>query len=397
MSLLIFLLALIHCLVQGVESKQLSVGAKLDWKHVLSLPSEGPAYHDWKQKTQELMRGRPFSSYDRHIPILGVGLNNDPFSLLLRLFYSIDYPIDKIVLLTGSSIDEHVQRELDHITRHFKNVVVRQGHSTWLGVAESWNAIMMEVPDAPWVFIVSMDIEFAPGSLQRLAHHAWEDWDKKQLDQAFIEYCNDGMSGGYSAFVMSRSMISKLGFFDENIFPAYYEDTEYDLRVRKYNESTGLSIHRQFYGDVVALHGLPTEHGGVDHRGVINAMSKQVSAVPKEKIFEVVNLFIQPYITKKWGCNFSGPVDWTETCTFATPFNVRNNISFWQLDKWRRAEILHFLSKPTSSVFLLYIGCSFFMMFSVVAVYVLFLGVIRRNRLSAPRVDSHKDVGSSHV
>eukprot|EP00798_Chlamydomonas_sp_ICE-L_P030584 gene30584-35601_t len=229
--LLVFLLALIHCLVQGVKGEQLSVGAKLDWKHVLSLRSEGPAYHDWKQKTQELVRGRPFDSYDRHIPVLGLGLNNDPFSLLMRLFYSIDYPIDKIVLLTGSSVDKHVQRELDHITRHFQNVVVRQGHDTWLGVSESWNTIMMEVLDAPWVFIVSMDIEFAPGSLQRLAHHAWEDWDKNQLDQAFIEYCNDGMSGGYSAFVMSRSIISKLGMFDENIFPAYYEDSEYDLRV----------------------------------------------------------------------------------------------------------------------------------------------------------------------
>eukprot|EP00798_Chlamydomonas_sp_ICE-L_P015805 gene15805-21927_t len=299
MSLSIFLLALIHCLVQGIEGKQLSVEAKLDWKHVLSLPSEGPAYHDWKLKTQELVRGRPFNSYDRHIPVLGVGLNNDPFSLLLRLFYSIDYPVDTIVLLTGSSIDEHVQRELDHITRHFKNVVVRQGHDTWLGVSESWNAIMMEVSDAPWVFIVSLDIEFAPGSLQRLAHRAWEDWDKNLLDQAVIEYCNDGMSGGYSAFVMSRSIISKLGLFDENIFPAYYEDTEYEIRMRKYEESTGLYIHRYLYGDVVALHGLPTEEGGMDHRGVINAMSKQVSAVPKERIFEAANIFIRPYLTKK--------------------------------------------------------------------------------------------------
>eukprot|EP00798_Chlamydomonas_sp_ICE-L_P015801 gene15801-21925_t len=158
----------------------------------------------------------------------------------MRLFYSIDYPIDKIVLLTGSSVDKHVQRELDHITRHFQNVVVRQGHDTWLGVSESWNTIMMEVLDAPWVFIVSMDIEFAPGSLQRLAHHAWEDWDKKQLDQAFIEYCNDGMSGGYSAFVMSRSIISKLGMFDENIFPAYYED-------KKLMKANGLRWGTQVY------------------------------------------------------------------------------------------------------------------------------------------------------
>eukprot|EP00798_Chlamydomonas_sp_ICE-L_P009212 gene9212-16354_t len=299
MFLLVSWLALIHCLVQGVEGKQLSVGAKLDWKQLLSLPSEGPAYHDWKQKTRELVRGRPFDSYDRHIPVLGLGLNNDPFSLLMRLFYSINYPIDKIVLLTGSSVDEHVQRELDHITRHFKNVVVRQGHGPWLGVSESWNAIMTEVPDAPWVFIVSMDIEFAPGSLQRLAHHAWADWDKNQLDQAFIEYCNDGLSYGYSAFVMSHSMISKLGLFDENIFPAYYEDTEYDLRVRKYKESTGLSIHKQLYSDVIALHGLPDEQGGVDHRGVVNAMDEQVSAVPKEKIHGAVTSFIIPYLTKK--------------------------------------------------------------------------------------------------
>eukprot|EP00798_Chlamydomonas_sp_ICE-L_P006823 gene6823-30796_t len=209
MTLSVFLLVLIHCLVPEVKGTQGPAEAKLDWKHVLSLPSEGHAYHDWKQKTQDLVRGRPFDSYDRHIPVLGLGLNNDPFSLLMRLFYSIDYPIDKIVLFTGSSIDKHVQRELDHITRHFKNVVVRQGHDTWLGVSDSWNGIMMEVPDAPWVFIVSMDVEFALGSLQRLAHHAWADWDKKQLDQAFIEFCNDELSFGYSAFVMSRTMISK--------------------------------------------------------------------------------------------------------------------------------------------------------------------------------------------
>jgi len=45
----------------------------------------------------------------------------------------------------------------------------------------------------------------------------------------------DKKSGKYSLFAINKSCIKKVGFFDENIYPAYFEDDDYDYRISHHN------------------------------------------------------------------------------------------------------------------------------------------------------------------
>jgi GT2 family glycosyltransferase len=74
------------------------------------------------------------------------------------------------------------------------------------------------VADAPWWFITNHDVVLAPGDLQSLA---------EEMDEDSVV-----MLGGFTAFAVGRNVIPKVGWFDENFHPAYYEDNDFDYRCR---------------------------------------------------------------------------------------------------------------------------------------------------------------------
>lgn len=87
-----------------------------------------------------------------------------------------------------------------------------------LGVAGSWNLGIKSFPLAPYWVIASNDIKYAPGQLQKLADTSSPDVVIKT-------------SESWSSFSIGSNIVKKVGLFDENYHPAYYEDNDYEDRM----------------------------------------------------------------------------------------------------------------------------------------------------------------------
>jgi GT2 family glycosyltransferase len=86
-----------------------------------------------------------------------------------------------------------------------------------LGVAGSWNWLLGQ-PGA-YHLIVGSDVEFSPGDLAKLQHCFLDCTDYEIL-------C--GL--GYSLFILRPGVFARVGSFDENFYPAYLEDCDYNYR-----------------------------------------------------------------------------------------------------------------------------------------------------------------------
>lgn len=141
------------------------------------------------------------------IPVLGVPVLNRP-DLLYRMLQSIaDVDVEQIVIVDNGDVVPDITNA---------NVrVIRPGHN--LGVSASWNLILKSTPRAPWWMFTNSDLEFAPGDLDRLAHHMETTGGLALL-------------GTFSVFGIDAPTLETVGFFDENFAPAYFEDNDYDYR-----------------------------------------------------------------------------------------------------------------------------------------------------------------------
>jgi len=229
------------------------------------------------------------------IPLLGTLVLNRG-DLLLRLFQSIDYPVDRFVIVNNGK-DKSVQDAIDTILTMFPNKVnVHTPHKN-TGVAAGWNWIVKS-NEKPWYMIVGNDIQFTPGDMEKLAIAAHN--EHEQVAMLFGNW-------GHSAFIITKLAIEKVGYFDENFYPAYLEDSDYSRRMFL----AGVSAH-----DVQDCHMI---HG--------EAPSWGSSTIYSNPIYRTMNGITHgngfKYYLKKWGSingqelyNFPynnamlGPKDW---------------------------------------------------------------------------------------
>ena len=84
-----------------------------------------------------------------------------------------------------------------------------------------------------WVFVVNSDIAFYPGVLRRVAKHTYKALKyNSTFGVGFTSLC---CGSEWSAVLFTKRMVDKIGFFDENFYPAYYEDDDYGIRIRHSN------------------------------------------------------------------------------------------------------------------------------------------------------------------
>ncbi|WIA34956.1 hypothetical protein OEZ86_013237 [Tetradesmus obliquus] len=202
--------------------------------------------------------------------------------------------------------------ELEHLKDYAENVVIITCTDP-PSVAEGWNAVFQAFPDEPWGVYCARDTAWMPGSLQKLAGHMWGGAGNGSIELALMNWTFNIGGGLYNAFAMTRSAVNRFGLFDENIYPAFYEDNDFQLRQARMQPP----MQPKVLGDVVMHHGKPHEsayltgmatpddpnHTPLDdkmrshmsHRGTIN----------------------KNYVHRKWGCGAGG---W-HTCAYRTPFN----------------------------------------------------------------------------
>ena len=153
------------------------------------------------------------------IPVLASLIVNRG-DLLLRLVESIDYPVDKFVIVDNGN-DPGVKEAIDKLIAERDNVeVFRPGKN--LGVAGGWNWVMKNY-EAPWWFIAGNDVKFTPGDMEKLAAEAW---NKHETVGKFFG------NQGHNAYIITKFCVDKAGYYDENFYPAYLEDCDHMYRMQ---------------------------------------------------------------------------------------------------------------------------------------------------------------------
>jgi hypothetical protein len=221
------------------------------------------------------------------IPILGVPILVRP-ELLWKLLASIDTTVGEIIVIDNGDCIHEVPEGTPDFTH------VWPGYN--MGVSASWNHIIKMRPKAPWWAFAGFDVELGEGDLGRLARHMEDEGGVALL-------------GGFNVFGLDRSALREVGLFDENFYPAYFEDNDYDVRCRR---------------------------AGIPYTALPSGLSHQVSSTMRSsrELMER-NAYTFPrnyqYFLEKWG----GPVAREE---FATPFNNGGDVRHWVLDPTRLAD-----------------------------------------------------------
>lgn len=116
------------------------------------------------------------------------------------------------ILLVDNSKNSEATKEFDG-----KNGLTVLTYPENIGVAKSWNLGLRAKCD--WTFFVSINAAFPNGFSEVLA----------ELNRAG-EYCML-TDLAWHCNAISRKCVEKVGYFDENFYPAYYEDTDYYRRM----------------------------------------------------------------------------------------------------------------------------------------------------------------------
>lgn len=144
------------------------------------------------------------------IPVMGMPLLNR-CDLAAQMLDSVQAEVGvTLVVLNGDAVaarDTLAGRGITYI---------EPGHN--LGVAASWNMIIRARPAAPWWFIVNADIILGSGDVERLV--------KAMQDPAAQVAC----LFEFGAFAINQAAIDRVGWFDENFYPIYFEDNDYRRR-----------------------------------------------------------------------------------------------------------------------------------------------------------------------
>ena len=144
------------------------------------------------------------------IPVLIIPVLNR-YDLLDIVIESIDYPIDEILIINNNGKESYVPKRED------LNIRVLNLPSN-MGVGGSWNLGFKLYPHAKYWLIGSADTSFNPGSLAK-----------------FVEYSSPSnfikSNAHYSSFSIGEDIVDKVGLFDEYIYPAYFEDNDYEDRM----------------------------------------------------------------------------------------------------------------------------------------------------------------------
>ena len=125
-----------------------------------------------------------------------------------------------------------------------------------LGVAESWNRGIDEMKrtDAEWLIVCSAAIRFGDEGgndlldqiekhpYAHVIHFATKDVEEQNYVRGESPGYADGVLGWHLTAIR-RDVIEKVGYFDPNFYPMYFEDIDYDLRINKaYRDPTWLIL-----------------------------------------------------------------------------------------------------------------------------------------------------------
>lgn len=234
------------------------------------------------------------------IPLIAVPILNRP-DLLQRLVDSIDFPVGELFII-NNGIGEYYGQKMkrpDCVGLQYEH---RNDGNT--GCAGAWNQAIDHAFNKrrhPYLLIFGNDIQFTPGDLQKMHEAVTSETDFVSGNWAF------------SSWGLTRRGFDKLGWVDENYYPAYLEDGDYWRRVQLTNATVASADTHMIHGEA--------PHWGSSTINSDPGLKHSVAAAHGRN---------WQYHIAKWGGRREG-----NTEKFTTPFNRGGSLSDWQLSPER--------------------------------------------------------------
>ncbi len=290
----------------------------------------------------------PLSSpaFPRPIPLIATNLDFDTETYLTRFVQGVPAAAATHKLIAWGGCDPFVAVQVDNVLATRPDVSVYRFPET-MGCAAGWNVAleyMATHPDIPFAVVFNADMFTPPGSLEAFAQEIWATVDADPtFCVGFFKSRGAGTLGRYTAYVYTRHALQTLGYFDANIYPAYYEDVEMDIRIARAQALGECSAFRAFNSShfVHGREGRKDKYRSgtklMQQRMVrygdaeVKAMAQQLAAKIKRG-----KLSSPLYLHQKWGCRAEVHTD-LASCGFAHPFDdPARALSYWELDEGRR-------------------------------------------------------------
>lgn len=210
------------------------------------------------------------------VPSIGLDV-----TLIERLANSIDTHFDYAIAWNNGPLGA-----LDAFGERHPNWIVKDSAFGNLGCAGSWNQAAKLFPDEPGILLVNEDTWFLPDQLDMMF--------SVMKSAPYVDMVHVNSTHSYHCFGWTRASRERFGTFDENFWPAYYEDC--DMRVR-HGLSGSCSYALALPDSPTVPHGKP-RCGGTDYSAMLQGCG----------------LLNRAYWRKKWGS------DNREQAEFQTPY-----------------------------------------------------------------------------
>jgi GT2 family glycosyltransferase len=128
------------------------------------------------------------------------------------MFYAQDYPNTKILVIDNGKQDIKISNNMPNLT------IIKS--DTNLGVAASWNQLCDKIFEQnDYAMILNDDIY--------LGRKEWE------IDNFLTNYKKDLYisTQDWCSFILPKKTFEQIGRFDEQFYPAYFEDNDYTYRL----------------------------------------------------------------------------------------------------------------------------------------------------------------------
>jgi len=149
--------------------------------------------------------------------------------ILDRMIKSINYPIRELVIIDNGAKTHSWEPTWNQWISKIWHLKMPNN----LGVAGSWNLGIKSTPMADYWVISNFDVEWGGDSLKMFQELSRA--NKLLLSNGSPEWC---------AFSVGYKVLDEIGLFDESFHPAYFEDTDFERRLK--NKGGDLEIERSF-------------------------------------------------------------------------------------------------------------------------------------------------------
>jgi GT2 family glycosyltransferase len=237
------------------------------------------------------------------IPLIAVPVYNR-IDLLTRLVNSIDVPVGDLLVINNGEPANLSLRDFPTRSPLVSMNSFNQNEAN-LGCAGAWNQAIDHAFNKhhyDYLLIFGNDVQFTPGDLQKMHEAVTPETDFVSGNWAF------------SSWGLTRRGFDKLGWVDENYYPAYLEDGDYWRRVQLANATVASADTHMI-------------HGEAPHWGSSTIFSDKVFA----KVVSDGHGRNWQYHIKKWGGRREG-----NTEKFQHPFNdATKPLWHWELSPER--------------------------------------------------------------